>query len=350
MAPRTFVRPLLEPEYDAWSRLVAESPDGSPYGLPAYLDALCGAAGGRFTVLGAFRGEEPVGGVALYLREGSGGRWAGPRLLLYYHSPVLRRAETKYPSVRTSRDLETLGALADAVTAMGLDAVTLKCRHTLADVRPFLARGWRVSPSYSYVVPIADLEAQRGLVEQNLRRLIDRCGRDGMTITEDDDFESFHSLHVRTLDRKDARPYLPPEPFRRYWQGIRAAGLGRLFHARLPDGRVIASQLVLAGPHPVTHTVSAAADPEFLRLGANAFLRWGAFEALHASGHAANDLTDAALNPVTHFKAQFGGELVHCHVLEAPSSRRWRAARARGVAISAARNLARRLLRGDRER
>lgn len=344
MSSKTAVRPLAEADYDAWSSLVAESPDGSPYSLPAYLEALCAAAGGRFTVLGAFRGDEPAGGLALYLRDGPGGRWAGPRLLLYYQSPVLRRAESKYPSIRTSRDVETLGALADAVAALGLDAVTLKCRHTLTDVRPFLERGWSARPSYSYVVPISDLEAQRARVEQNLRRLIDRCGRDGLTVAEDDDFESFHALHVRTLDRKDALPYLPPEPFRRYWRGIRTAGLGRLFHARLPDGRVVASQLVLAGPHPLTHTVSAAADPEFLRLGANAFLRWRAFEALQAAGFTANDLTDAALNPVTHFKAQFGGELVQCAVLEAPSSRRWRASRMRANAAAAVRRTARRLL------
>lgn len=350
MAAKTTVRPIGEADYDGWMQLLAESPDGSPYSLPAYLEALCGAAGGRFTVLGAYRGDELAGGLALYLRDGPGGQWAGPRLLLYYHSPVLRRAETKYPSVRTSRELETLGALADAVAAMGLDAVTLKCRHTITDIRPFLERGWTARPSYSYVVPIADLEAQRGRVEQNLRRLIDRCARDGMTVAEDDDFESFHALHVRTLDRKDAQPYLPAEPFRRYWRGIRAAGVGRLFHARLPDGRVIASQLVLAGPHPLTHTVSAAADPEFLRLGANAFLRWHAFEALHASGHAANDLTDAALNPVTHFKAQLGGDLVHCHVLEAPASRRWRAARARASALATLRGAARRLLHGRQGR
>ena len=108
---------------------------------------------------------------------------------------------------------------------------------------------------------------------------------------------------------------------------------------------MIASQLVLAGGHPVTHTVSAAADPEFLRMGANAFLRWKAFEALHAAGYAANDLTDAALNPVTHFKAQFGGELVLCHVAEQPPSRRWRAARTREARMSRLRAAARRLFR-----
>jgi Acetyltransferase (GNAT) domain len=344
----TTVRRLAESDFPAWDALVAGSPDGSPYSLPAYLDALCAAAGGTFVVLGAFRAEVLVGGMALYLRTGAGGRWAGPRLLLYYHSPVLLRGDSKYPSVRTSRELETMGALADAIAALGLDATTLKLRHTLTDVRALLQRGWSVRPSYSYIVPLTDLEAQRGLVEQNLRRLVDRCERDGLAAAEDDDFDSFHALHVQTLDRKDARAYLPPEPFRRYWEGIRRAGLGRLFHVRLPDGRAIASQLVLAGGHPLAHTVSAASDPEFLRLGANAFLRWRAFGALRAAGYAANDLTDAALNPVTHFKAQFGGELVLCHVAELPSSRRWRATRTREAAVSGLKALARRLLRPGR--
>ena len=345
MAATTKVRPLTESEYPAWEALVAASPDGSPYALSAYLEVLCTAGGGTFTVLGAFRADVLVGGVALYLRQGRGGRWAGPRLLLYYHSPVLQRADSKYPSIRTSRDLETLGALADAIAALGLDAVTLKFRHTVTDIRPFLARGWSVHPSYSYIVPIGNLEAQRGMVEQNLRRLVDRCERDGLAIVEDDDFSAFHALHVRTLGRKDARPYLPPDAFRRYWEGIRRAGLGRLYHVRLPDGRAIASQLVIAGRHPLAHTVSAASDPDFLRMGANAFLRWKAFEALCAAGYTANDLTDAALNPVTHFKAQLGGELVHCHVADLPPSRRWHAARTRAAMLARLRAAVGRLVR-----
>jgi hypothetical protein len=349
MAVAMKVRPLVESEYPAWEALVGASPDGSPYSLPAYLDVLCTAGGGTFSVLGAFRGDVLVGGMALYLRQGRGGRWAGPRLLLYYHSPVLQRGDSKYPSIRTSRDLETLGALADAIEALGLDAATLKFRHTVTDARPFLERGWTVRPSYSYIVSLANLEAQRGLVEQNLRRLVDRCDRDGLVMAEDDDFPAFHALHVRTLDRKDARPYLPPDAFRRYWEGVRRAGLGRLYHVRLPDGRAIASQLVIAGSHPLAHTVSAASDPEFLRLGANAFLRWKAFEALRQAGYAANDLTDAALNRVTHFKAQFGGELVHCHVADQPASRRWRLARSSTAAVTRLRAAVGRLLRRRRQ-
>ncbi len=323
MSAPIVVRELPEAEFDVWNRLVAESPQGSPYSSTAYLDTLCTAAGGSFRILAAERGGQLMGGIGLYEREGQGGRFVSPRLLLYYLSPVLAVHETKYPSQRTSRQIEVLGALADDLQGRGHGSVTLKCRHTLGDVRPFLARGWSATPSYSYLMDLTDRDAAWQRVEQNLRRLVTRCTDQGVTMTEDDDFESFHRLHEVTLGRKGAAVYLPAASFRVWFSRLQTAGLCRLYQARLPDGEVIASQLVLAGAHPVSHSVSAAANPAHLQLGVNAFLRWRAAEALAAAGYAANDLTDAALNPVTHFKSQLGGELVHCHVLESPGSVRW---------------------------
>ena len=58
-----------------------------------------------------------------------------------------------------------------------------------------------------------------------------------------------------------------------------------------------------------------------------------------------DEALDLIARRMSEIKAQFGGELVHCHVLEAPSSRRWRAAQARSAAASAVRAAARRLLR-----
>jgi len=77
---------------------------------------------------------------------------------------------------------------------------------------------------------------------------------------------------------------------------------------------------VLLGCHPVSHTVCAAAQAEFLKLGTAPFLRWKAFKALAQLGYQANDLTDAALNSVTHFKGQFGGELEVNFVLTRPDT------------------------------
>jgi hypothetical protein len=322
----TEVRTELLPEtaFDDWNRVVAASPDGSIYSTPEYLDTLCTAAGGRFRIRAVHRGDELAGGVALYERPSPFGPYVAPRLLLYYNGLVLRRYDTKYPSERAARQIKVVTALQEALDGEGLGGIMLRSRSTVTDVRPFLSRGWTTLPSYSYVVRLGDLKTQWGLVEQNLRRLIERCTSQGVTAVEDDDFDGFFRLHSATMGRHEVAAYLPRPAFAAYFDQLRRQGLFRLYSARLPDGRLIATQLVLLGTHPVTHTVSAAGDPEFNKMGAAAFLRWKAFESLAALGYAGNDLTDATLNPVTHFKSQLGGELELSLVLQSPGARRYR--------------------------
>ena len=214
--------------------------------------------------------------------------------------------------------------LAEALSLRGYARTTLNCRSTITDVRPFLSAGWSAAPYYTYIVPIANLDLLWARIEQNLRRLIKRCEKDGMTVSDDEDFEAFFRMHAKTMDRKGQGPYLRKPAFRRYFEMHRAANLCRLFHARLRDGRPISTQLVLLGPSPVTHTVASAADPDFLQSGASAFLRWKTFEAVSAMGFSSNDLTGAGLNPVTHFKSQLGGDLRLFLVLESPRTLRYR--------------------------
>lgn len=344
------VRRLTDTDYETWNDLVARSPEGSIYAVPEYLAALCEATGGAFRILGAFRGEELVGGVPLYEESGRWGTVVSTRLLLYYCGPVLRSYETKYPSQQTARQLKVLEALVEAVDTLGYTRLRLRARSALTDVRAFQARGWRAWPTYSYVVPIADLAVQRERVEHNLRRLIDRCGRQDIGFTDDDDFDSFFAMHRQQHERKGAPLYLPRPAFERYFRRLRASGLCRLFHARLPEGLSVASQLTLLGRHPVVHTVCAGAHADHLNLGASAYLRWKSFEALATLGYQGNDLTDAALNPVTHFKSQLGGDLHTNFVIERPEAATLVIAervsaisrRARRLAGAAARRLIRR--------
>jgi hypothetical protein len=306
-------------EYSAWNALVQDSPDGGIYSQPEYLDVLCRVAGGRSRILAAMRGDEMLGGVALYERSSRFGSYVSQRLLLYYNGLVMRRWDTRYPSLQTSRNLAGLAALATHIGSLGHGSVTLHSTPTLVDVRPFLAKGWVARPSYSYIVALTDLAGQWERVEQNLRRLIKRCvDRDGLEFTDDTDFESFYRQHVLTLGRRDVGAYLPESAFREYFDLLHAKGLIRLLQARLPSGQSIASQLVLLGSNGTSHTVSAAGDPTYVKLGAQAFLRWRSFQALAELGFASNDLTDAALNPVTHFKAQLGGKLSLSLVLQSP--------------------------------
>ena len=306
------VRELTELEFDQWDTFVARAPEGSIHYTSRYLAALCEASGGRFRVLAAHQGNELRGGVALYEESSRWGTVVAPRLLLYYNGIVLRSYDTQYPSQQTSRDLETQTALEAGLRARGYARLCLKSRSPLRDVRVFQGAGWTVIPTYTYVVPLTDRAGLWGRCDQNLRRLVGRCENQGITFSEDDDFESFFRMHLDVHHRKAAPLYLPKPQFERYVGRLMAEGLCRLYHARLPSGRSIAAQLVLVGAHPVSHTVCAATDGEFLSLGASAFLRWRAFEALAGLGSVANDLTDAALNPVTRFKSQLGADLQVC--------------------------------------
>ena len=99
MARTVTVRELTRDQYTEWTRFAEESPDGSPYALPAYLDVLCDATGGRYRIVAVFRGQEIVGGVALYEERRTLGTFVTPRLLLQYNGPVLKLYGTKYPSV-----------------------------------------------------------------------------------------------------------------------------------------------------------------------------------------------------------------------------------------------------------
>ena len=191
---------------------------------------------------------------------------------------------------------------------------------SLTDARALLAAGWSMVPRYTYLINIGDLGTLWNRVEQNLRRLVKRCERESMSFHDDGDFDAFFRLHTSIMQRRNSQQYLPEAAFRGFYQELRAASLGRLFEVRMPSGNVIASQLVLLGPKPVCHLGAAATDEEFQRSGVSAFLRWKSFEALSALGYAGVDLTDAALNPVTHFKSQLGGDLEMTLVLDAPRS------------------------------
>ena len=215
------VRELAPDEDDLWREFVSAAPSGSAYSQRAYVEALCDATGGGTIVLGAFRGDAIAGGIAVYEHASPVGPFVAPRLLLYYNGLVLREYETRYPSERSAREVEVIAALASAMTGRGYGRLELRSRSPVVDARPFLVQGWRVEPSYSYVVPLTDLETQWDRMERNLRRLVERGNEHGLTLSVDEDFDAFYELHELTHTRKGAPLYLEREAFRRYYTRLR---------------------------------------------------------------------------------------------------------------------------------
>ncbi len=312
MSRELTTRFLSENEYENWTKFVSESPSGSVYSLPEYLEILCQVTGDSFRILGVFQGTELVGGMALYETWSAFSlvAVASHRSVLFYHGPVLRPYKTNYPSEIRARYLAILQALIDKLSTIPYVFLNLNISHLITDMRPFLTAGWQVCPNYSYIVSLKDTQKVWQTMEQNLRRLVNRGIKNGLVFTEDEDFDSFYKLHSDTYQRKGLSLYFSENKYRKYFELLRAKNLGRLHQVRLDNGKSIGAFLILTSSHPVTHTVCAGSDVNYLNLGSAVFLRWKSFESLAKFGYESNDLTGASLNKVDHFKSQLGGELV----------------------------------------
>lgn len=312
-------------DFEAWNAFVDTSPQGSVYSTSTFLHALCHAAQTRFKILAVKKGDDVHAGVALHYEPSRFGDVVSRRGLLYYNGIVFRDFDTKYPSQLTHRHVRLVRILLEELEDESKYAsVQLSMRHTQVDTRPFTWSGWEVYPQYTYVVPIADLQAQWCRAEQNIRRLISRCEKEGMQIIVDDDFDEFYRLHSLTYERIGKEAYFPCEIFRELYTTLKQSGTAQIYTALMPDGTRGSSQIVLSTAHPVTHIWAAGSDPACATSGVSAFLRWKVFEILHERGYAYHDLTDAMEESVAKFKAQFGGDLVSCPIVSRMNSRAMR--------------------------
>ena len=315
MSKSLTVKYLDSSEFEEWDKFVDRSENGSIYSKSYFLEALSQVYSAGYRILAVYKNDELMGGVGIYFNKTRYGDKVHIPPLLYYNGLVIKEFPTKYPSVLTYKQLDIVNAIIDELEGGNYASVDLSSRYSFQDLRAFAWRGWKIWPRYTYVVPISDLNQQWNYVEQNVRRLINRCESENMSIVIDDDIETFIQLYQGTYQRKGLTSYINRDRFLKVYQTLKKHDACQIYYVSLPNGQRIATQVVLMTEHPVTHTWMAGSDPEFLKTGASAFLRWKVFEDLNRRGYAFNDLTDATIASVAKFKSQFGGNLEQSFVV-----------------------------------
>lgn len=303
-------RDVSEKDYRQWRSVLASAPEGSPYQLPEYLDALASVTNGTSKLIGVFRGAtELLAGIGLYVTRSNIGTNATSRLLLYYNGPFVKPPSSQLPYRQESYRRKILDLLEAHLRNEGFSRIRFKVRDAGGDYRPFLSKGWNAKPVYSYVIPLKNLDEQWLNIDKNLRRLIRRGQNAGLHFSESGDFDSFFDMHHEMHERKNRPLYLPKTEFRRFVDKLIASDIARLFQISLASGEPVASQLVLFGQHRVAHTLAASARKSAQNTGCNPLLRWNVCEWLSHKGYDALDLTDAHNQDVARFKGQLGARL-----------------------------------------
>jgi hypothetical protein len=299
---------LNECHYSSWSDLVIKSSQGSVYALPEYLACLSQVTGGKFSILGVFDGDELVGGIPLYFQKHYGVWVATARFLLSYNGPILKDV---YETEGQEKQAIWLMAIETVLRTLNCHALRIRIKEASFETDIFTATAWQARNIQTIIVDLHDLEALWARLHRNARRLIVRARSAGMVLSQDEDFDAFFASHQAVHERKNTPLYLPKQAFRDYFYQLQKHNLVRLYHARMPNGRVLASQLVVAGAHPLTHTVCAGSLDPHAPQGENAFLRWSVYERLASEGYRRHDLSGFGHSAsLDRFKCQLGGDVV----------------------------------------
>ena len=287
----------------AYAALYAASPQRTVFASLAYADAVCAAfpLEGRLALALGPDGAADVGAVLFEKRTGPLRQAVVPPLTPHT-GPLLAGAV----GLATA---ERLAAWLGAVTAR-YDHVAFHLSPAVADARPFVWAGFRVTPRYTYLGP-AGLDGAppyvRKMMRENGPRRVDGSVREtGIAVRRDDGAAADAGRFTAgAFERKGEDSPVEAGRAERLVRGVVAAGAARILVAERLDGTRVGA-VATAHDDTTGHFWVGAGErgPSMLLLMA------ATAEGLAASGHRQFDLVGANLQSIATFKRRFGLPLV----------------------------------------
>ena len=289
---------VLRPQDDAgWIRLLRQSPEATPFHLPAWSQVI--SATYAFPAL------------ALLRREGD--RAVAGLPVMEVPLPMGRRRLVALPYTDHCAPLALEGA------GLGPDLVRLHGLQIRADLElPGSGRQLIGTRHVLRLEPDAGAVFSR-LHKNRVQRRVRRSQELGVTVaigSSANDVETFYSLHCQTRKRQGV-PVQPKRFLQNIWRLLIEPGLGFVVTARVGE-KPIATALYLAWNRHLIYKFGAS-DPAHWNLGANFLVHWTAMEWGCRQGFVDYDFgrTDAGQDGLRSFKALWGAReipLVYTHV------------------------------------
>jgi hypothetical protein len=293
----------------AWDRLVADSPQGSVFCRPAFLDAL------GVTWEPWFVGGRPPLAAALVVRDGGGRALRAPLPYTLYQGVLLAASVAAAPTHRRVRQtIELVGELLGRMSEIG--SLSFCLHPSFPDLRPFSwfhyhepERG-RFALDLRYTGRI-DLSAERGLEGflagcRAVRRQEYRKAAAGFAVAPSAEIDLLDELHARTFGRQGlGPPARDAAALRRIAAAALAGEFGELLVARDQGGRPASAALFLFDAH-TSYYLIAANDPAYRSSGTSTLLLVEGVRRALARGSRTVDVVGMNSPTRGDFKASFG--------------------------------------------
>ena len=307
------VRELEVTGLEAWDRFVTASPQGTLFSESLWLK-LCGFP---FRVFGCYKGEEMVGGAAVF-ESASRQDTMGLPPLTPFQGVLFRDHSAMKPPGKESLEKKISAALIEALERQYRN-LTLAHHYSYEDIRPYYFHTYGQKSEYTavvrytHLVDLRDIERTWSNIDDNTRYEIHKAEKRGSTVAESDDFSLFDGMHQRTFERQGVERDIPADLLGRMYKRLQQEKRCQLYLARNAQGAATSGVLAVWDSKRAYYLLGAS-EPEHRNDGSASLALWTVFRRM-AERFPEIDLVGCNSPKRGAFKAGFGGVLKHYFVV-----------------------------------
>ncbi len=321
--------PLTATDAEDWNSYVDRAPNASPFHYYEALELLAAETDATLHTLAGFKGQEPVGILPLFERTVGPFRLvvSPPELEVYSLGPVVLNATQLTQRKRERRHRRFVERALEWIdTTLSPAYVDIRTVTEYDDLRPFIWKGFDVTPSYTYHVAITpDTDALLDSFSRDARKSIREfsAGSAGVSI-EAGDRGAISTIIEGVADRhrQQGIPYALTADFVEALADCLPDAAMTVYGVRADD-QPVGGMITLAHGETI-YRWQGGAKPDG-PLESNAILDWEIMTDAKARGFERYDLVGANLPRLCRYKAKFD-----------PTPTEYYVARRRSSALSAA--------------
>lgn len=303
MAQKFDIRYFTPEEYSDWDQFANHSPQGTLFSKSFWLESVSDS----FKIVGCFRGQELIGGIAFEEQTFLGMKLLrNPLLTQFIGFHFLENAKmNQFKRASLERDIiqEILDFLEPKYKRMALNN-----HYSINDIRPFIWRNYSPVVRYSFLIDLTSSDDLLKQMEQRTRYDIKKSQKKCTQISTEDNLSAFHNLHEMTYKRQGLKCPVPEPRLKKIYQNLKNLDKCRIYFAKDADKTVLSTAFI-AWNGDVAYYLMGAVNHEMRDQGSANLLLWKAMMDLKEMGVRYFDLYGANTPSIALFKRGFGGKL-----------------------------------------
>jgi lipid II:glycine glycyltransferase (peptidoglycan interpeptide bridge formation enzyme) len=306
------IRELAEKQFSSWDNFVEESSNGSIFSSSLWLKVLNKAHDGKAEILGVFNGNELVSGILLFVRKKGMFKVAAYPPLTPFTSVLFKEPDTKRISKIESQQKVIMNSLLEYLIKR-YNYTSISMDPSIADIRPFLWRGWEPNINYTYEVNLANTDELWNNLDKDVKYEINKGKKLELNISNNKDISEFYGLYEKTFSKQNMNVPIKEEFIKSMVEILQKENKCKTYFATTKKNELAASAIAIYD-NKKAYYLLAASNHE-IKAGAPSFLLWHIFKDL-SKKFKKMDLVGANTPQIVNFKRQFATRLVPYYSIE----------------------------------